>query len=78
MTRKTSVTINEELLAEAQRILATRTVRETVEEAFREVVRAAARREEVSALAAKEGMDLADPDVMAGAWRQREPAESVD
>jgi hypothetical protein len=28
-----------------------------------------ARREEVEALAAMEGMDLADPGVMAGAWR---------
>ena len=70
MMRKTSVAIDEELLAAVQRILATRTVRETVEEAFREVVRAAARREEVRALATMEGMDLADPEVMAGAWRQ--------
>ena len=70
MTRKTSVAIDEELLAAVQRILTTRTVRETVEEAFREVVRAAARREEVRALAAMDGLDLTDRKVMAGAWRQ--------
>ncbi len=70
MTRKTSVAIDEELLAAVQRILATRTVRETVGEAFREVVRVAARREEVRALAAMEGRDLADSEIMAGAWRQ--------
>lgn len=69
MTRKTSVKINEDLLAEVQRILATRTVRETIEAAFREIVRAQARREEVRALTTMEGSDLADPDVMAGAWR---------
>ena len=47
-TRKTSVEINEELLRLVQGILATTTVRETVEEAFREVVRARARREGLS------------------------------
>ncbi len=70
MTRKTSVKINEQLLAEVQRILATRTVRETIEAAFREIVRFQARREEVRALTAMEGSDLADPDIMAGAWRR--------
>ncbi len=67
--RKTSVEINEDLLAAVQRILATRTVKETIEKAFREVVRAKARREEVEALSSMEGMDLADHDVMARAWR---------
>ncbi len=69
MTRKTSVKINEELLAEVQRILATRTVRETVEEAFLAIIRAEARREEIRALTTMEGSDLADPEIMAGAWR---------
>ena len=62
--RKTSVEINVELLAAARRILETRTVKETVEEAFREVVRAEARRQEVEALSTLQGMDLADPEVM--------------
>ncbi|HBL30748.1 MAG TPA: hypothetical protein DD490_28265 [Acidobacteria bacterium] len=68
-TRKTSVEINEGLLTAVQHILATRTIKETIEEAFREVLRAAARREEVAALAQMQGLDLADPGVMAGAWR---------
>lgn len=68
--RKTSVEINEELLSAAQEILHTRTVKETVEQAFLEVVKAAARREEVRALASQRGMDLADEEVMAGAWRR--------
>lgn len=67
--RKTSVQINEQLFEAVRRVLATRTVRETVEKAFEEVLRAEARRQEVRALSAMEGMDLDDPAVMAGAWR---------
>ncbi len=67
--RKTSVEINEDLLAAAQDILSTTTVKETVEMAFREVVQAQARREEVRALTSMEGMDLADADLMRQAWR---------
>jgi Arc/MetJ family transcription regulator len=67
--RKTSVEINVELLEAVRRILETTTVKETVEEAFREVVRAEARRQEVQALSILEGMDLADPKIMARAWR---------
>ena len=68
-TRKTSVEINEDLLSAVQRILATTTIKDTIEEAFREVLRAEARREEVEALVTMKGLDLADPEVMAGAWR---------
>ncbi len=68
-TRKTSVEINEELLRHVRQILATTTVRETIEQAFREVVRAEARREEVRALAGMNGMDLADSEIMERAWR---------
>lgn len=67
--RKTSVAIDEELLREVQRVLSTTTIKDTIEEAFREVLRVKARREEIEALAAMRGMDLADPEVMSGAWR---------
>ena len=67
--RKSRVEINDELLAEVQRSLQTSTLRETAEEAFREVLRQQARREEVQALRQMEGMDLADAGIMAGAWR---------
>jgi Arc/MetJ family transcription regulator len=67
--RKTSVEIDEELLAAVQRVLSTATIKETVEEAFREVLRAEARREEIEALSTMRGMDLADPEVMSKAWR---------
>ena len=67
--RKTSVEINEELLASVQRVLSTTTIKDTIEEAFREVLRAEARREEVEALAAMSGLDLSDAALMTGAWR---------
>jgi Arc/MetJ family transcription regulator len=67
--RKTSVEINEELLVAVQRALSTTTIKDTIEEAFREILRAQARREEVEALAAMSGMDLSDPGIMSGAWR---------
>ena len=68
--RKTSVEIDEGLLAEAQRILATGSIKDTINEAFLEVVRQEARRAEVEALREMRGMDLADPEVMSGAWRR--------
>ncbi len=67
--RKTSVEINEDLFAAVKQLLATRTLKETIEKAFIEVLRARARQEEVEALSTMCGMDLADPDIMAGAWR---------
>ncbi|MEX0891623.1 MAG: type II toxin-antitoxin system VapB family antitoxin [Gemmatimonadota bacterium] len=67
-SRKTTVEINEALFEHVRRILGTATLRETVEEAFLEVIRDAARRREVEALSTMEGMDLDDPEVMAGAW----------
>jgi Arc/MetJ family transcription regulator len=67
--RKTSVEINEELVTAVQRVLSTATLKDTIEEAFREVLRAEARREEVEALSTMSGMDLADQDVMSRAWR---------
>jgi Arc/MetJ family transcription regulator len=67
--RKTSVEINEELLMAVQRALSTATIKDTIEEAFREVLRAEARREEVAALAAMSGLDLPNSSLMAGAWR---------
>jgi Arc/MetJ family transcription regulator len=69
-TRKTSVEINEELMDQARAILGTTTVKDTIERALLELVRLEARREEVEALATMKGMDLDDPEVMSGAWRE--------
>ncbi|GMR24300.1 MAG: hypothetical protein BMS9Abin37_2823 [Acidobacteriota bacterium] len=68
-SRKTSVVIDEDLLAAVKAVLDTKTVKDTIEHAFLEVLRAKAREEEVEALSSLRGMDLDDEDVMAGAWR---------
>jgi len=68
-SRKTSVVVDEDLLAAVQAVLDTKTVKDTIEHAFLEVLRAKAREEEVEALSSLSGMDLADDEVMAGAWR---------
>jgi len=68
-TRKTSVVIDEELLTAVQEVLETRTVKDTIEQAFVEVLRTKARAEEVEALSSLRGMDLDNDEVMAGAWR---------
>ena len=67
--RKTSIEIDEGLLDRVRQALGTSTIKETVEEAFLEVLRERARRDEVDALACMRGMDLDNAEVMAGAWR---------
>lgn len=68
--RKTSVEIDEQLFQDVRNVLGTSTLKETVERAFLSVLREQARREEVDALTTMRGMDLDDPQVMAGAWRE--------
>lgn len=68
-SRKTSVVIDEDLLAAVQAVLDTKTVKDTIKHAFLEVLRAKARKAEVEALSSLRGMDLDDKEVMAGAWR---------
>lgn len=68
-TRKTTVEIDEELFQRVRGALGTTTLRETVDGAFRAVLRERARREEVEALSTMRGMDLDDAGVMEGAWR---------
>jgi Arc/MetJ family transcription regulator len=66
---KTSVAIDTELLERAKKLLGTSTVRETIHLALLEVLQNRARHDEVAALSAMEGLDLADDEVMSGAWR---------
>jgi Arc/MetJ family transcription regulator len=66
---KTNIEISEELLSAVQEVLCTETLKETIEEAFREVLRAEARRKEVQALSTMRGMDLTDQSVMSRVWR---------
>lgn len=65
---KTSVEIDNDLLEQARILLGTSSVRETIDCALLEVVRAAARRQEVEALATMDELDLADRATMKNAW----------
>ena len=66
---KTSVEIDENLLEQARRLLGTSSIEETIDAALREVLRSDARRQEIKALAEMDGLDLANEDVIAKAWR---------
>ena len=67
--RKTSVDVDDRLLDQVRNVLGTSSIKETIDSALREVIRAEARRREIRALAVMEGLDLADEKVMAKAWR---------
>ena len=67
--RKTSVEIDDRLITQARRVLGTSSIKETIDSALREIVRAEARRQEVQALATMDNLDLANESVMAKAWR---------
>ena len=73
---KTSVDIDDRLIAQVRDLLGTSSMKETIDQALREVVRSAARREEIRVLTAMEDLDLADEQVMAGAWRSEPRADS--
>lgn len=66
---KTSVDIDSDLLERARSLLGTSSIKETIHCALREIVRAEARRQEVAALVAMDGLDLADREIMKNAWR---------
>ncbi|MCY4399188.1 MAG: hypothetical protein OXE96_07620 [Gemmatimonadetes bacterium] len=67
--RKTSVEVDFALIARVRVLLGTSTIKETIDIALREVERREARRQEIEALSTMDGLDLADREVMARAWR---------
>jgi Arc/MetJ family transcription regulator len=67
---KTLIDIDELLLTEAQRILGTRTKKDTVNAALDEVAALAARRRDLERFASGKLDDLGDAGVTAAAWRQ--------
>lgn len=66
---KTLVDVDEEQLVAAQKELGTRTKKDTVNAALRQVTALAARRRDLERLAAGELPDLVDDEVMRAAWR---------
>ena len=67
--RKTTLSIDDEKIAQARAILGTAGITDTIDAALRETIRRAAAERIIDRMAAMEGLDLADPDVMADAWR---------
>ena len=65
----TQIELDQDLLARAAAILGTATKKETVNEALRRVVLGELRRSHLDELAGGALPDLADPTIMAGAWR---------
>lgn len=66
---KRLVDVDDELLGEATEILGASTMKEAVNRSLEEVVLAARRRRHADRLATMRDLDLAEPEVMAGAWR---------
>jgi Arc/MetJ family transcription regulator len=67
--KKTSVVIDDSLLEQVQDLLGTRSIRDTIDTALREIVRNEARRQEIAALSEMDGLDLANEEIMVRAWR---------
>jgi len=64
--RRTTLDIDEDMLAKAREILGTRGVKDTVDEALREVVRREAGKRLIARL--KENEDFGNPEIMERAW----------
>jgi Arc/MetJ family transcription regulator len=64
--RRTTLDIDEDMLAKARQVLGTRGIKDTVDEALREVVRAEAGRRLIARL--KDNDDLHNPEIMERAW----------
>ena len=69
MGRRTLVEIDPDLLDAARSLLGTKTIKDTVDRALREVVRAQVTAEHLRDMRSLQGLDLDDPEVMAQAWR---------
>jgi Arc/MetJ family transcription regulator len=68
--KKTALLLDVELVAQVRELLGTTTTTETLTEAMRELIRTRGRARGLERLRRREGLDLDDPDVMQGAWRQ--------
>jgi Arc/MetJ family transcription regulator len=66
---KTTIEVDEALVARAAAVLGTRGLKATVHRALEEVVAAEARQRLARRLSEMDGLDLDQPEVMAGAWR---------
>ena len=66
---RTTIVLDQKKLAKVRRILGTTGIKETVDRAFDEILALQLRKRHMERLIKQEGLDLADPEVMAKAWR---------
>lgn len=69
-TRKTTITVDDDVLAEVGEILGTAGITATIDEALRRVLVSEARQRMIHRLSTMEGIDLDKPEIMAGAWAE--------
>ena len=67
--RKTTLTIDDEKIAQARAILGTAGITDTIDAALQETIRRAAAERLIERMSTMDGLELDDPDVMADAWR---------
>jgi Arc/MetJ family transcription regulator len=67
--RKTTIEIDDDLIAQASAILGTKGIKATVHGALDDLVRRQMRLRLADRVKRQDGLDLADPEVMARAWR---------
>jgi Arc/MetJ family transcription regulator len=67
--RKTTIVVDDDLVAQAQTVLGTSGLKDTVDAALKEVVASAARRAHARRLREMRGLDLDRPEIMEQAWR---------
>jgi Arc/MetJ family transcription regulator len=68
--KKTALLLDQDLIAQVREMLGTKTTTDTITEALRELIRVRGRARGLERLRRREGMDLDDPEVTRGAWRQ--------
>ena len=66
---KTTLVIDERKLRRVRKVLGTHGIKDTIDGALDEVLALDARRRLIEKLRTMKGLDLDDPEVMAGAWR---------
>jgi len=67
--RKTTLTIDDDKIAQAREILGTTGITDTIDAALRETIRRAAAERLIERMSTMDGLDLADPQTRADAWR---------
>jgi Arc/MetJ family transcription regulator len=67
--RRTTVDIDEDMLTKAREILGTSGIKDTVDEALREIVRIEAGKRLIARY--KDNSDFGNPEIMARAWPRR-------